>query len=72
MAVNIPLGDTRLSVQVDDDTVWLIFHTDAGKSVMLNMASIADKAAAEGFIKAALNQWFNERVDQAKALRQGA
>jgi hypothetical protein len=67
MAVNIPVSDARLSVQVDDDTVWLIFHTDAGKYVMLNVPSIADK---EGFIKAALNQWFNERIAQAKALRE--
>lgn len=67
MVVYLKPKDIGLSVQVDDDTVWLVFKAKTGHVTLLNVANLADDCCSN--TKSGLNQWFNEVAAAARKAR---
>lgn len=61
----LPKNAVGLQVQIDDETVWLVFAPPGGLTAMINVASLADNQGG-GVIKSAIDAFFNQCVDETR------
>ena len=67
-AINIPMDDCGLSINVGTDGVWLHFRASTGKSVSINTPNLVNG----GLIGQAMIDWCLDREHQAREIASAA
>lgn len=72
-AVNIPMSESGMSINVGSDGVWLCFKAKNGNQCAFNVDAMierergkVDGGRSDSFVGVALASWADDRIEQAR------